>query len=118
MWSVFHTDQSHLISIDIPNMDQTFSNEMVKFSHRKLQELDNIMRTLNEAPVSYREAPVMMGPGGFCGRMDAFKTYVQRVRIGIGSSGASLIRDFVKVHINLPGKIATKGRWVAHSQVS
>ena len=26
------------------------------------QELDNIMRTLNEAPVSYREAPVMMGP--------------------------------------------------------
>jgi len=38
------------------------SAELQNQSQAVAKELDNIMRTLNEAPVSYREAPVMMGP--------------------------------------------------------
>lgn len=38
------------------------STELQNQSQAVAKELDNILRTLNEAPVSYREAPVMMGP--------------------------------------------------------
>lgn len=38
------------------------SAELQNQSQAMAKELDNILRTLNEAPVSYREAPVMMGP--------------------------------------------------------
>ena len=43
---------------------ETFAEQCLQPHGQRAQELDNILRTLNEAPVSYREAPVMMGPPG------------------------------------------------------
>eukprot|EP00435_Cladocopium_sp_Y103_P037702 s102_g10.t1 len=65
------------------------SAELQNQSQAVAKELDNIMRTLNEAPVSYREAPVMM-VFKFDDLIFAFKEEINDLRRCKGRRGRTL----------------------------